>query len=655
LTGITLTVTLSPTRHDTEDGTYYSLGGSVQAWPGRPIQPHAAIPLTEVADRSPRGQLLITAIYTDILGFDPVVASPITDTDLPEPTFSAIGWHPAEFWAINRFGAQARSTLLGGQFNAEGLTERLYGGMVLETFYTDDTSDSQAPVIWSILSEVGQGNVVTFAVGVTNAVRVLVTYDLPNGDGTGTLQSIDLEQSADPSLWTASVAGLSADTEYLVQVMDSAGNVAIGSKDAFHLVGAVRPDAINPIGTPHTLDLELAVDGGNCADPVPGEPKLFLAGVGSYVADESCEDPGSSTCRVTITSEVAGISTLTIQWDTDWTTASYEFVKVWWAGSISLPKRVELGPFTAEAQVCFTLSRTDGPLYTSSDVEQCFTAQPGSSDHIFQWQELTEGTYNLSEIIVYTTTVPGTGTVTHSVAYPDLITDIAVDDGNQNVLLPTIENRLPPAELLIEKRDEFGFPWTGNSPVVTFEIYDCGADLDCASLEGLAAMVEISWDENPASVTLGEGRYLVREVAPLGYVAQGDEQEVTVIIGQGASVLFTNLGTEGCTPGYWKNHTERWDEIKDDSFNDTFGVSQKDRTSPFKDRMTLEDAINLGGGGHDKLARHGVAALLNAQNGVGYPYADATVIFMVQSGLAGDGEPYATWLVDANELGCSLN
>jgi hypothetical protein len=330
-------------------------------------------------------------------------------------------------------------------------------------------------------------------------------------------------------------------------------------------------------------------------------------------------------------------------------------VKVWWAGSISLPKRAKLGPFTGEARVCITLSRTDGPLYTDSDVEQCFTAQPGSTDYTFRWQDLTEGIYSLSETVTYTPTGPGIGVAAYHVEYPGLFTDIVVDDAHQDVLLPTTENRPPPGELLIEKQDQLGRPWTGTSPEVTFEIYDCGMDLDCTSLEDLAATVEISWDENPASVTLDEGQFLVREIAPPGYVVKVNDQEVNVVLGQAPVVVFANSGTEGCTPGFWKNHIGLWDEIKDNSFNATFGVSKKGRTSPFPDKMTLEDAINLGGGGYEKLARHGVAALLNARNGVGYPYADASVIYLVQSGLADDGEPEATWLSDANELGCPLN
>ena len=49
LIGITITVGLQPTRHDTDTGTYYSVGGEVQAWPGRPIQPRAAVPRRDPA------------------------------------------------------------------------------------------------------------------------------------------------------------------------------------------------------------------------------------------------------------------------------------------------------------------------------------------------------------------------------------------------------------------------------------------------------------------------------------------------------------------------------------------------------------------------------------------------------------------------------
>ena len=69
--------------------------------------------------------------------------------------------------------------------------------------------------------------------------------------------------------------------------------------------------------------------------------------------------------------------------------------------------------------------------------------------------------------------------------------------------------------------------------------------------------------------------------------------------------------------------------------------------------------LNLGSGGYDKLARHGVAALLNAESSeVVYTYSFEEIIAMIQSGLQADsslGEPEASDLASANVLGCPIN
>lgn len=104
-------------------------------------------------------------------------------------------------------------------------------------------------------------------------------------------------------------------------------------------------------------------------------------------------------------------------------------------------------------------------------------------------------------------------------------------------------------------------------------------------------------------------------------------------------------GGEGCTPGYWKNHLEDWAATgfaPGDDFDATFGVDL------FNPNITLEQAVNLGGGGVNRLARHGTAALLSAAHGdVDYPYSVAEVIAFVQ---AGDADA----LEAANELGCDI-
>jgi len=105
-------------------------------------------------------------------------------------------------------------------------------------------------------------------------------------------------------------------------------------------------------------------------------------------------------------------------------------------------------------------------------------------------------------------------------------------------------------------------------------------------------------------------------------------------------------GFAGCTPGYWKNHLDSWAATgysPGDDFDATFG------TDFFAPDITLDDAANLGGGGINKTARHGTAALLSAAHPeVNYPYTVAEVIAYVQTGNI---EP----LVIANELGCSID
>jgi len=104
-------------------------------------------------------------------------------------------------------------------------------------------------------------------------------------------------------------------------------------------------------------------------------------------------------------------------------------------------------------------------------------------------------------------------------------------------------------------------------------------------------------------------------------------------------------GGQGCTPGYWKNHLEDWPPTGYSPvmfFNTVFGISY------FSPSYTLEQAINQGGGGVYRLARHGTAALLNAAHpAVDYPFSVAEVIEMVQLGSA---DPLAA----ANELGCRI-
>jgi len=112
-------------------------------------------------------------------------------------------------------------------------------------------------------------------------------------------------------------------------------------------------------------------------------------------------------------------------------------------------------------------------------------------------------------------------------------------------------------------------------------------------------------------------------------------------------------GGEGCTPGYWKNHTGSWPApyATGNKYNTVFGV-----TSTFGSSFTLLDALEQGGGGEKALGRHAVAALLNAASAdVDYEFTVAEVIAMVQGAyVSGDYEGVKDQLAAENERGCPL-
>lgn len=139
----------------------------------------------------------------------------------------------------------------------------------------------------------------------------------------------------------------------------------------------------------------------------------------------------------------------------------------------------------------------------------------------------------------------------------------------------------------------------------------------------------------------------------------------TFLLAPGAG--STNIGEEGCTPGYWKNHTSNWEEHNP---NTKLGnqFTFPDSLASFR-TVTFLEALQGGGGpgvaGATKiLMRAATAAFLNAAHeGLGYPYRRYNEPFNIQAqvnaALASQSRDeilaLATTLDDANNLGCPLN
>lgn len=124
-------------------------------------------------------------------------------------------------------------------------------------------------------------------------------------------------------------------------------------------------------------------------------------------------------------------------------------------------------------------------------------------------------------------------------------------------------------------------------------------------------------------------------------------------------------GTEGCTPGYWKNHTDSWAGTGYTPGQTVGSVFSGASAFPSLASQTLLQALQGGGGpgtlGAAKiLLRAATAALLNAaHSGVDYTRTTAEILADVNSALTSNSRDtmltLASELDGDNNLGCPLN
>jgi hypothetical protein len=118
-------------------------------------------------------------------------------------------------------------------------------------------------------------------------------------------------------------------------------------------------------------------------------------------------------------------------------------------------------------------------------------------------------------------------------------------------------------------------------------------------------------------------------------------------------------GTEGCSLGYWKNHSDCWECYGPDTpFSEVFGVEiSVGKGKKGADGPTLMGALNGNGGGVTALARQAVAALLNACDpDIDYPLSEVDLIDgiyeLLTDGSAEEISEAEEYLDYLNNLGC---
>lgn len=148
--------------------------------------------------------------------------------------------------------------------------------------------------------------------------------------------------------------------------------------------------------------------------------------------------------------------------------------------------------------------------------------------------------------------------------------------------------------------------------------------------------------------------------------ATGTPDDGTPVSDQDHAYYFgTQVADEGCTPGYWKNHTGSWPPTGYTTGQDVDTVFASVNTYyPTLGNASLWQALYFDGGSGNQgaaeiLLRAAVAALLNASHpGVSYPRTEAGVIADVNAALLQSRDTMlalAAQLDADNNLGCPLN
>jgi len=158
-------------------------------------------------------------------------------------------------------------------------------------------------------------------------------------------------------------------------------------------------------------------------------------------------------------------------------------------------------------------------------------------------------------------------------------------------------------------------------------------------------------------------------VVSLGPTAGVGKMVVTFSIYGGAidNIVFTSpaVGNGGCTPGYWKQeqHFDSWTTYNPSTpflevFDRYIVIKWSEKGKPEDtSNPTLLQALQANGGGINALARHAVAAWLNADNPeIEYAFTTSGVITLFQAAYdSGDFESAKDILEEANEVGCPLD
>ena len=201
---------------------------------GQPVQPRLSVNVS-LSDTIAHGVVFEGGIYNVAENFDPAVTQVITDTlslESSEPEFDFPIWVPSTWDVMNsvrtQTGVDQNLVIIPAQYRATTPitgVERIFEELTYTVYYSDK-KDGLPPMVWKVEARHQENEKIAFKVETTDfsgVARVVVAYT----NGTGEWQTFDLEEADfDNNLWGGTIPE-SADIDFFVQVLDTAGNVSV--------------------------------------------------------------------------------------------------------------------------------------------------------------------------------------------------------------------------------------------------------------------------------------------------------------------------------------------------------------------------------------------------------------------------------------------
>lgn len=250
-----------------DQGSTFDLNEYTTVSAGEPVQPLYFSAAAAPAAGELRGVLFLGGVYSDVVAFDPVIARATNEyiNDESEPAFSSESFYPPLPYTIrsglNIPGVTDTVVMSLGQYQSNPAAQsagtaqtgvnRIYDQMSFGTYYSDSPDRNAANISFvdGVLlgpagTTAGQAQIKVETQDSSGINRVVVAYH----QNEGQWESKDLAYDSATQKWGTIITG-SIQTEFFVQVVDNAGNVAVNNNKGrnYRLSSPLELASGNPI------------------------------------------------------------------------------------------------------------------------------------------------------------------------------------------------------------------------------------------------------------------------------------------------------------------------------------------------------------------------------------------------------------------------